>query len=356
MAAPPPKMSWADMAAKVKDKPLDEQHEAQIVKAPDMGVEKLRKMRETAPSTHITRCEGSIGRKTLVLDTGALIKGGVDLYGMAEEFCTIKEVFQEVRDRKTRDFVESFPYEVIIREPTKESMSAVIRMCKNTGDLGTLSSVDLRVLALAHTVAAEAESITAPPTVEANGTKKKPIIHCEKQGSTKTANVPTLPGWGSWGGNDDDEEEEREEEEAEEEEEKNPEDEKEMTEEEAKAAKPQVLRATDDDAEDVEEANEEPTEDDGGWITPANIKQYKGENSGLFGAEGDIRSVGCMTTDFPMQNVLMHLGILVVSVEGYRIKHLKKWVLRCHGCYCIVKDTTRQVLCFLLLTVFASIS
>ena len=50
-----------------------------------------------------------------------------------------------------------------------------------------------------------------------------------------------------------------------------------------------------------------------------------------------------MSTDFALQNVLLHLGVLVVSVEGYRVRHLKKWVLRCHGCYTVVKDTTRQV-------------
>jgi RNA-binding protein NOB1 len=43
--------------------------------------------------------------------------------------------------------------------------------------------------------------------------------------------------------------------------------------------------------------------------------------------------VGCMTADFAKQNVLLQMGLDLVSVDGKRIEKLKTWVLRCHACF-----------------------
>ncbi|CAG8850133.1 27810_t:CDS:2, partial [Racocetra persica] len=43
--------------------------------------------------------------------------------------------------------------------------------------------------------------------------------------------------------------------------------------------------------------------------------------------------VACITTDYSMQNVLLQMGLNLVSVEGARIKKVKSWVLRCHACF-----------------------
>jgi len=65
-----------------------------------------------------------------------------------------------------------------------------------------------------------------------------------------------------------------------------------------------------------------------------------------FGVEAttDIKSsgvsVGCLTTDFAMQNVLIQMGLNVLSVDGMLIKHVKTYVLRCYGCMKITKDTS----------------
>ncbi|XP_041917700.1 RNA-binding protein NOB1 isoform X1 [Alosa sapidissima] len=85
--------------------------------------------------------------------------------------------------------------------------------------------------------------------------------------------------------------------------------------------------------------NEEEEEDDvgGGWITPKNIKQVK-----LDGHNGkpaaDVK-VGCVTTDFAMQNVLIQIGLNVLSVNGMLIKQTRNYILRCHACF---KTTTNM--------------
>ncbi|KAG7351609.1 Nin one binding (NOB1) Zn-ribbon like-domain containing protein [Nitzschia inconspicua] len=41
----------------------------------------------------------------------------------------------------------------------------------------------------------------------------------------------------------------------------------------------------------------------------------------------------CATTDFAMQNVLLQMNMILVSVDGMRIRRLKSWVLRCGACF-----------------------
>jgi RNA-binding protein NOB1 len=41
----------------------------------------------------------------------------------------------------------------------------------------------------------------------------------------------------------------------------------------------------------------------------------------------------CATTDFAMQNVLLQMNLVVLSVDGMRIRRLKSWVLRCGACF-----------------------
>lgn len=43
--------------------------------------------------------------------------------------------------------------------------------------------------------------------------------------------------------------------------------------------------------------------------------------------------MGCMTADYAMQNVLLHMGLNLVGLEGKNITSVKTWVLRCHACY-----------------------
>ncbi|CAM9372737.1 unnamed protein product [Chrysoparadoxa australica] len=42
---------------------------------------------------------------------------------------------------------------------------------------------------------------------------------------------------------------------------------------------------------------------------------------------------GCVTTDFAMQNVLLHMGMTLLSLDGMRVSRVKQWVLRCAACF-----------------------
>jgi RNA-binding protein NOB1 len=89
---------------------------------------------------------------------------------------------------------------------------------------------------------------------------------------------------------------------------------------------------------------EDPSDGDDGegeWITPSNSALHKSralemlpDADGRSKAKADtVISVGCMTADFAIQNVLLQMGLNLVNVEGKRIEKLKTWVLRCHACF-----------------------
>ena len=80
---------------------------------------------------------------------------------------------------------------------------------------------------------------------------------------------------------------------------------------------------------------------EGEWITPSNVGIHKSRALHLLPQDakktGKLANekvqVGCMTADFAMQNVLLHMGLDLVGVEGKRITRIKSWILRCHACF-----------------------
>lgn len=43
--------------------------------------------------------------------------------------------------------------------------------------------------------------------------------------------------------------------------------------------------------------------------------------------------VACLTMDFAMQNVLMQMGLNVVSLDGRVIKQMRTFIFRCYACF-----------------------
>lgn len=103
-------------------------------------------------------------------------------------------------------------------------------------------------------------------------------------------------------------------------------------------------------------------DDDGeGWITsPRDIRILKNHTGGgpldpikgsaILGEDGssakaagpvgppNSQRTACTTTDFAMQNVILQMGLILLSVDGMQIRRLKSWVLRCGACFKIHTD------------------
>ncbi|CAN0344747.1 unnamed protein product, partial [Ectocarpus fasciculatus] len=88
--------------------------------------------------------------------------------------------------------------------------------------------------------------------------------------------------------------------------------------------------------------------DDGeGWVNPSNIKSQKAAGIGLNGPSQTQRKgrhksrstvasqcrAGCVTTDFAMQNVILQVGLPLLSLDGMAVHRVKQWILRCAACF-----------------------
>ncbi|KAJ2161774.1 20S-pre-rRNA D-site endonuclease nob1 [Coemansia sp. RSA 552] len=326
---------------------------------------------------------------TLILDTNAFVKG-LPVSHISGKFVTIPEVVQELRSRPSRDRYQELKtmYGIELLSPDKESIHAVSSFAKRTGDLNSLALADLRLLALAFML-----------EKQANGMRRLRMDPDAKQPNIKDRKLLANAGSAKAGQTDGGEQVEKSEEKGEVEQGSRtgagagPEPEadqtissteaKETTTEEIGAQLSQMTLSGDADDSDVlqrttvdelavpsdeefddgDDSGEEWTvaaskkskkagkEMDeffnGSWITPSNVKQHQAADAmGLRSAQATRPAapmkVACMTSDFAMQNVMLRMGINLVTPDGVRVRQLRTWVLRCHACYELTGDMGRQ--------------
>ncbi|XP_028299039.1 RNA-binding protein NOB1 [Gouania willdenowi] len=321
----------------------------------------------------------------VVADAGAFLKR-TPLQDIGKNIYTLKDVVDEIRDKATRRSLAVLPYELNFKEPHPEHIRHVTEFSKKTGDYPSLSATDIKVLALTFQLELEhvgAEHLKSEPDTKVNirSTQRHPEapvniagFHLpskksqddsdvrKKQTEEQSGNQSSSSSSSSsqqfnsfqfWREpvqslNDDlldllDI--------------STPDKHKQMDtqttfadtdsqnfnsfqfwREPVQMLDDELLgllsggAATDKSDDDNKENEPEDDEDDGGgWITPSNIQQVKMESTD-WTAPADV-TVGCLTTDFAMQNVLIQMGLHVLSVNGMLIKQARSYILRCHACY-----------------------
>nr|CAG4651066.1 EOG090X07WR [Simocephalus serrulatus] len=297
--------------------------------------------------------------KKLVADSAAFIRNA-QMQDIAEVVYTVRDVVDEIRDQATKQRLRVLPYEIKMMEPSAEAIVRVTEFSKKTGDYATLSATDIKVMALTYQLEVEAngcEHLKSEPQI-----KKTIVIAPKPPGPSK---IEAVAGFympkssanqeieklaeevaeisvqslepnekaadavnqekidedtvNSVGKEDEDENGEYETDEDQDEDDGEEEDE-------------------DEDDED-EDDDDDDDEDGGGWITPGNIEQVKHSMTGV--TETVQLDVGCLTTDFAMQNVMMHMGLHVVSLEGRLIHEARTYILRCYACFRTTTNVTK---------------
>ncbi|KAG6511502.1 RNA-binding NOB1-like protein [Zingiber officinale] len=145
-----------------------------------------------------TRVFGSLtsskGISVAVLDANALIHGD-KLANSADKFVSVPEVLDEVRDHVSRQRLSFLPFPVETMEPSPEFIKKVVNFARETGDLQTLSDVDLKVVALAYMLESQIHGIDhlreRPPPLHVVNVKNLPGAQLPGWGS----NVPNLAEW-----------------------------------------------------------------------------------------------------------------------------------------------------------------
>ncbi|XP_050428781.1 RNA-binding protein NOB1 [Adelges cooleyi] len=215
----------------------------------------------------------------LIVDTAGFIDKA-PLQDFGTNIYTIQEVVNEVTNKRQKTDLSVLPYSLNISTVFPENIQFVIDFSKKTGDFPNLSVTDIKVIALTFQIHKENYGV--------DGLKDEPdskSVVFDKPAS----NDNKLIGFYD----------------------------------------------PDELCNDISELDL----DDEGWITEDNIKDINNDDNSI---NEEISKVGCITTDYAMQNVLKQIGLAIVSFDGRIIKEVRTYIRRCYGCFTLTSNMTRM--------------
>ncbi|KAK2836819.1 hypothetical protein FQN49_006691 [Arthroderma sp. PD_2] len=308
---------------------------------------------------------------TIILDAGPLIKNVPPvstLLSQSHELLTTPSVISEIRDPDARRRIDTLYLPFLTqRSPKPASLKVVSEFARKTGDREVLSKNDLEILALAYEVECERNGgdwrLRREPGQK--GINGAPPAHLTVLNDTKevTEEQPEDKAEETKGEVIEEKQEEKQDDAAVAEVaqkleeaalEENPEvatieptdEPTELPDEHAKAGDSNGNGETNEAEEDQDSAPiDESDSDPDGWITPSNLKkrQIRDAALGTDSQEAKTMQVATITGDFAMQNVLLQMNLNILSPSNMqRIRQLKSYVMRCHGCFLITRDMTKQ--------------
>ncbi|KAJ2703095.1 20S-pre-rRNA D-site endonuclease nob1 [Coemansia sp. IMI 203386] len=365
--------------------------------------EKKKKKKKKSKGISIDQNDGK-PVVTLVVDTNPFVKG-LPLEHIATKFVTVPDVIGELKSRASKERYEmlNLKHGIDTMVPDAESMQIVCDFAKKTGDFASLSLADLRVVALAFMLEKQANGMRhlrkEPVGDQPNIADRKLLQTAQIVGSNahtrqdEQENKPEEDAQTTANKVSEAAEVEKrmehlsvkpsEQQEASVEAPVSAE----RSEEHADApSENNVLQSIGNDEFDVgsdEDVDEDGFDDDfgthhaqsndgddddgwqvagpkhkkkvehvdnffnGDWITPKNVKQHLASNAmGMKQAQANesrlAMKVACVTSDFAMQNVMLKMGIRLVTPDGISVTRLYTWVLRCHACGHLTGDMDKQ--------------
>lgn len=288
---------------------------------------------------------------------------------MAENIYTVRDVTNEIKNRRQIKRLCVLPYSLEVVEPYPEYVAHVIEFAKKTGDYLSLSAVDIKIIALTYQLekfkVGTDHLRTEPIVAKIVISKDKPVEHVN--------NTPLAGFYAPKDGEEsedeieeqtleqgiiyedpveDDNESDDDDDEAENEENIST-SEKELADKFASlncnvddvlapVSKDEVIDeneiSEDEDNEEEEERNgegesdDDDDDDDSGWITPSNFAQVK-RDFGTDQKEETITTVACISTDYAIQNVIKQMGLNIAAMDGKVIKEMRTYILRCYACF-----------------------
>ncbi|KAF5592196.1 UPF0271 protein [Fusarium subglutinans] len=309
---------------------------------------------------------------SLVLDTGPLIKNDPPantLRAKAEQLYTLPCIISEIRDAATRARVETtlLPF-ITLRSPNPESVKVIRDFARRTGDLAVLSKPDIDVLALGYELECERnggdwrlrktpgqKGLNGKPNKSAEDEKTQAETEKVEESLEKAVDNLTIENpveqatvgeySQSTEAKDTVAETVAEPESKDESSTEVTETATNTTEDAATAETAQAGEKADETIEAVEEASDgDASDDEGGWITPSNLKKHQAADTGATPSAPVQKTLqaAVLTSDYAMQNVALRMNLNLVAPSLARITHLKNWVLRCHGCFKITKEMNKQ--------------
>lgn len=303
---------------------------------------------------------------TIILDTGPILKNDPaisSLLAKSEQLFTISPVISEIKDANARSRVETtlLPF-LTIKDPGIQSIKTVTEFARKTGDLGVLSKADISILALAYELECEKnggdwrlrrvpgqKGINGPVPKKADTSLNEevpvgqteipaPDASVEREEASVEQHMITEAGSPSTAPTP---------------ERTNQEDQISDSLHSLHILDPQPGLSNDQTLEkppttkvnDTAAVSDPESSGSEGWITPSNLKRQQAkeaDSSSVALTENKIMQVATITTDFAMQNVLLQMGLNLLSPSIQQVRHIKTYILRCHACFEKTKDMTKQ--------------
>ncbi|GCA61994.1 hypothetical protein KIPB_000417 [Kipferlia bialata] len=265
--------------------------------------------------------------KRLVVDTNAIIHRS-EFWNYAEELYTVPEVIAEVRDPASRTWLSQMPVKLTVLSASMEHRRAVASFAKLTGDFRSLAVADMHLVALVRQLDVDCHSGSdshlrvAPVNKYSNRGKRTALVrptHPKAKEET-TPVVDSTP--------------------TQEEVAKEPEVPAVQSEQVVEAFVPVVAEADDGDEEEevkpVVEETEAVSEISPSTAAPSSPTPAPLESPVAAPAPVEQPRALMLSGDFPMQNVCMQMGLMVMPEDGRVIKRLKTFVTKCFSCSSIL--------------------
>jgi len=214
----------------------------------------------------------------LIVDTAGFINKA-PLQDFGINIYTIQEVVNEVTSKRQKTNLSILPYTLNIEAVFPENIQFVVDFSKKTGDYPNLSATDVKIIALVYQIHKENYGI--------DDLKTKPdskSIVFEKP----SVNENTVGFYD-----------------------------------------PDHLCK-----------NISQLEIDDGWITEDNITELNNKTGNDL-TEQEAK-VGCVTTDYAVQNVIKQIGLSIIALDGRVIKEVRTYIRRCYGCFMLTSNMTRS--------------
>jgi RNA-binding protein NOB1 len=312
---------------------------------------------------------------TVVLDTGSIIKNEPPvstLLSQAESLVTCPDILREIKDAATRSRVESTlkPF-LNMRTPRLASIKFVMNFARRTGDLAVLSKPDIQIIALAYEIECERNGgdwrlrkvpgqkrVNGAPPAKTEPESSRPETSLDEanpeaagdinaeESMPKDLYVPENDATADLVSDDTQNTQNTIMEENVEQQIGHIEAIVELVENaslETNQPRNTEKESKFDSVQNSAESQDDSDSDD--WITPSNLKKKQAQEKTPSSTPADeprIMQVGVLTTDFAMQNVILQMNLNLLSPSMTRVKHMKTFVLRCHACFQVTKDLSKQ--------------
>ncbi|KAK3902445.1 RNA-binding protein NOB1 [Staphylotrichum tortipilum] len=300
-----------------------------------------------SPSAPLTAAAPSKPVHSLVIDANAIIKNDPTvstLLAQAEALYTIPAVVTEIRDEATRSrFQTTLSPFLKLRNPRPESIQFITNFAKRTGDLQVLSKPDIHLLALTYDLELERnggdwrlrrepnqQTVNGKPPGKAEAGVDEPTTDNTSSGSPASeptrehGHPPTEAGSEAAPA-------------------------PEQTTGDSLSEQVQDLSINESvvapsTIDDEEATTEEEDDGDGEWITPNNIRKVQARENAYTVPQPveKVLQAALITGDMAMRNVALRINLNLLDTRFDRITYLKTWVLRCHGCFKVCRDMSKQ--------------